>query len=217
MLRKDYLIRMIEDMRLMVSKTILLKQQRKHTEALWELDELYKRQFGLNALLLNSLSVKDIIEMFRQGDQLEADKLQSMALMMKEEGEIYIDAGKEEEGIVRLMKSLHLFVYTGLHGGDRTLWNLDREVDYLLEVVKGYSLPVTTERLLFRFEEEEGHYAQAENALFRLVKQDAIVQTEARAFYERLLCIDPDTLIQGGLPRIEVEEGLRDLSQHYEN
>ncbi|ANS75813.1 hypothetical protein AWM70_15480 [Paenibacillus yonginensis] len=208
MLRRDYLVRMIEDMTEAVGAIFGLKQQKKHTEALWEVDDLFKRHFRLNSQLLNSLSVKDIIDMFRLGDKVEADKLQSMARLMKEEGLIYLELNNSDEGLKRLMKALHLFIYSVFHGADKELWSVDKEVSGVLEAIKGYRLPVETEKLLFRYEEQEQRFDKAEDCLFRLRKDGEIGREEAAAFYERLLKLDDETLEQGGLPREEVLEGL---------
>lgn len=89
MFRRDYIVRMIEDMSAMVAKVLTLKQEKKTTEALWEVDELLSRHFRLNSRLLNSLSVEDIIDMFRLGGVIESDKLQGVARLLKEEGGIY--------------------------------------------------------------------------------------------------------------------------------
>ena len=88
MFRRDYIVRMIEDMTAMVAKVLTLKQERKTTEALWEVDELLSRHFRLNSRLLNSLSVEDVIDMFRFGGVMESDKLQGVAKLLKEESNI---------------------------------------------------------------------------------------------------------------------------------
>lgn len=85
MFRRDYIVRMIEDMTAMIAKVLTLKQERKTTEALWEIDELLNRHFPLNSRLLNSLSVEDVIDMFRFGGVVESDKLQAVAKLLKEE------------------------------------------------------------------------------------------------------------------------------------
>jgi hypothetical protein len=209
MLRRDYLVRMIEDMTEAVATVFGLKQQKKHTEALWELDDLFKRHFRLNSQLLNSLSVKDITDMFRFGDKVEADKLQSMARLMKEEGLVYLELNQTDEGLKRLMKALHLFMYSSFHGADKQLWQVDLEVRSVLEAVKGYRLPPDTEKLLMSYEEEEGRYDKAEDCLFRLRKDGELGDDEAAAFYRRLLRLEDEALEQGGLPREEVLEGLQ--------
>ncbi|GIP54615.1 DUF6483 family protein [Paenibacillus vini] len=219
MLRKDYLVRMIEEMTEIIGKVFDLKQQKKWIEALWELDELYKKQFRLNSRLIGSLGAKDIVELMRTGGTVEADKLQSLARLVKEEGEIYSQTGQSDESIFRLMKALHLYLAAGQHGTDRTLWNLDGEVRELLTRLQGYRLPPDTERLLLSYEESEGRYDQAENALYRLFQDGVATKEEGIAFYERLLLIDRERLEQGGLPEQEVREGLQSwmAAAHEEN
>ncbi|RUT28925.1 hypothetical protein EJP77_16085 [Paenibacillus zeisoli] len=213
MLRRDYLIRMIEEMSEVMGTFLGLKQQKKRTEILWQLDEQYKKHFRLNSELLNSLSIRDLIDIFRYGGILEVDKLQSAALLMKEEALVYIDNQEKDKGLIRSIKALHLFLYAALEGADRTLWNLENQVSELESMVKGYRLPSETELLLLRYEEERGRYDLAENALYRMLERSIIQPEEAREFYERLLKLDPEQLASGGLPLSEVEEGLAGLSR----
>ncbi|MOA03338.1 hypothetical protein D3C78_1228390 [compost metagenome] len=207
---------MIEEMTEIIGKVFGLKQQRKTVEALWALDELFQRQFRLNSNLLGSLSAKDIVDLFRNGELIEADKLQSLARLLKEEGDVYLLSGQSDEGTVRLMKALHLYLTSGLNGADRTLWQLDDQIKDLLLLLKGYRLHNETEKLLVQYEEAAGRYDLAENALFRLLKNGGAAKEEGIAFYERLLSLDPHELERGGLPLEEVKEGLDEVQRDYE-
>lgn len=206
--RRDYIVRMIEDMTTMVAKVLSLKQERKTTEALWEVDELLNRHFRLNSRLLNSLSVEDVIEMFRFGGVIESDKLQGVAKLLKEESGIYKASGNQEEALTRAMRALHLFLYADLHGADRKLLSMTSEMDELLQEVQGYRLPAKTERLLLPYMESMGRFDKMEDTLYRLREQGEDVTTEGRALYERLLLKSPEELEQGQLPLEEVKQGL---------
>ncbi|MNN23267.1 hypothetical protein D3C81_1366590 [compost metagenome] len=215
MLRRDYLVRMIEEMTEVIGKVFDLKQQRKTTEALWTLDELFQRQFRLNSDLLGSLSAKDTVDLFRNGELIEADKLQSLARLLKEEGDVYLLSGQSDEGTIRHMKALHLYLAAGLNGADTTLWQMDGEIKDLLRLLKGYRLHSETEQLLLQYEEAAGRFDLAENALFRLLKNGEATKEEGIAFYERLLSLDPHELERGGLPLEEVKEGLDEVHRDY--
>lgn len=215
MLRRDYLVRMIEEMTEVLGKVFMLRQNKKLTEALWSLDELYKRQFRLHARLLDTLPAKDIVELFHSGGELEADKLQSLARLLKEEGDIRLAMQEEEEAAARWMKALHLYLAAGLHGADRSLWNWPDAVSELQALLKSYRLPPETELLLMKLEESEGRYDQAENALYRLLTEESISKEEADAFYQRLLILPSEQLEEGGLPLEEVREGLLELEKHF--
>lgn len=198
MFRRDYIVRMIEDMTAMVAKVMTLKQDKKTTEALWEVDELLMRHFRINSRLLNSLSVEDIIDMFRLGGVLESDKLQGVARLLKEEGGIYAAKGDQDQALFREMRSLHLFLYADLHGADRELLNMTGDIKELLEEVEPYRLPAKTERSLMAYQESLGHYAKAENSLYRLWEQGEDVAAEGRELYGRSLLLSPELLAQGG-------------------
>ncbi|WP_339220330.1 DUF6483 family protein [Paenibacillus sp. FSL H8-0332] len=213
MFRRDYIVRMIEDMTAMVAKVLTLKQDKKTTEALWEVDELLMRHFRLNSRLLNSLSVEDIIDMFRLGGVLEADKLQGVARLLKEEGGIYTAKGEQDQALFRAMRSLHLFLYADLHGADRELLNMTKEINELLEEVEPYRLPAKTERLLMAYQESMGRYAKAENSLYRLWEHGEDVAEEGRELYGRLLLLSPEQLAEGSLPLEEVQQGGEEWSK----
>lgn len=213
MFRKDYILQMVEDMVEMVGKVFGLKQQKKYAEALWEIDDLLSKNFRLNSKLLNSLSVEDMIDMFRLGGAIEADKLQSIARLLEEEGGVYLDMGRGDEGLTRLMKSLHLYLYADLHGADHSMLKLPERVADLREQLKGYRLPAKTDKLLLGYAEEQGHFDEAENALFRLLDQHEMTEEEGLTFYQRLLMRSDDQLKAGGLPRAEVEEGVEELQR----
>ncbi|MFU1793433.1 DUF6483 family protein [Paenibacillus azoreducens] len=213
MFRKDYLMKMVEDMVEMVGKVFGLKQQKKYVEALWEIDDLLSKNFRLNSKLLNSLSTEDMIEMFRIGGAVEADKLQSVARLLEEEGGVYLDMGRKDEGLTRLIKTLHLYLYADLHGADHTMLKLPERIAMLKDQIKGYRLPAKTDKLLLGYEEAQGRYDEAENVLFRLLDQHELTEEEGHAFYQRLLQHTDNELSAGGLPRTEVEEGLEDLQR----
>ncbi|MEF3355347.1 DUF6483 family protein [Paenibacillus sp. GYB006] len=213
MFRRDYLLRMVEEMTNMIGKVFELKQKKKHIEALWELDEWLKRQFRLNSQLLNSLPAEDIIDLFRQGSGIEVDQVQQVARILEEEGEIYQDQGHTDEGLIRYMKALHLYLYCMLNGANPDILQAPVRIQQLYVKVKGYELPDKTERLSALYREEIGQYAEAENSWYRLVDRDEQYKEEARVFYQRLLKLEDGILKQGGLPRQEVEEGLYHLQR----
>ncbi len=216
MFRKDYLLQMVEDMVEMVGKVFGLKQQKKYAEALWEVDDLLSKNFRLNSKLLNSLSTEDMIEMFRLGGAIEADKLQGIARLLQEEGDIYLDMQQKDEGLTRLMKSLHLYLIADLHGADHTMLKLPERVEELKAQTRGYRLPAKTDKLLLGYEEEQGRYDEAENALYRLLDQHEITEAEGLSFYQRLMERSDAELSAGGLPRAEVEEGADGLRRKVE-
>jgi|GEM_PF-226919 len=229
MFRKDYLLRMMEEMTEAIGKAFTLRQQRKHTEALSELDELMRRQFGMNLNLLNSLPAEDVIEMFRFRGVIEVDNLQQAARLIEEEAYIYQEKGRvegiddqekmdaEDAALVRLMRALHFYLYALNHGANRELLQMPERVDGILEQIQEYELPVRTEKQLALYREQQGRYDAAENGWYRLLHLGAEYpvqyEEDAKAFYQRLTELADEQLERGGLPRDEVKEGLAQIKE----
>ncbi len=208
MFRKDYLMGMIEDMTSMIAKAFGLKEQKKYTEALWELDDLMRKNFRLNSELVNRMPTNEIIEMFRVGSTVEVDQLQGLARMLRAESDIYEASEKPEDAVVRRIKALHLFLYSAVNGADRSLLNYPEHVDELLDQLEEYVLPAAVEKLMVEYEEQEGYYDNAADALQRLNELDATEgMATGAAFYDRLHLKTDEQLEAGGITRADVEEG----------
>lgn len=217
MFRRDYLVRLIEDMSQMIAKVFSLKQERKHTEALWELDELFKRQFRLNSQLLRSLSASDIEQLFRNHGYLEADKLQSAARLLEEEASILLELEREEEAVMLYTKVFQLYLKAALQGADLRLLDLPERIHTVRERLRAYALPETAMRDYYAYTEQQGMYAEAENILYQLLDHRAIEYDEALQFYHRLQLKQPEDLTNGGLPLEEVHEGMDELSRRFQH
>ena len=84
----------------------------------------------------------------------------------------------------------------------------------LVAALRSTPLPVRTHAMLMQHYERTGEFAKAEDALFAML--DAEPDNHAIAefgitFYQRLLAQSDVTLNAAGLPRAEVEDGLKQL------
>ncbi len=212
MFRNDYLMGMIEDMASVISKVFGLKQQKKLTEALWELDDMVRQKFQLNNGLINRLPAEEVIELFRIGSVVEVDRLQALARLMREEADIYELSEKEQEAVVRRIKSLHLFLYCAVNDADRTMFDYPEQIDQLTDELADYALPAAVEHLFVQYEEQEGYYDNAVDALKRLTQLDPVQgHTEGQALYKRLLLLSDEQLEEGGISRAELNTASAEL------
>ena len=209
MFRKDYLMGMIEDMTTMIAKAFGLKEQKKYTEALWETDDLMRKNFRLNSELVNRMPAEEIVEMFRVGATVEVDQLQGLARMVSVEADIYDAAGNEDEAVVRRIKALNLFLYSAVNQADRNLLDYPAQIDGLLDALEEYVLPAAVEKLMVEYEQQEGYYDNAADAVRRLVELDAAEGKQVgHDFYVSMQVKTDEELGAGGLSRAEVEDGL---------
>ncbi|NGZ77886.1 DUF6483 family protein [Saccharibacillus alkalitolerans] len=217
MLRKDYLTRMIEEMTEAVGAMLGLRREQKNEQALEKLDGLLKRNFRMSEQMLRSLPPEELIGLFRQRDGVDAESLQLVARMLQENGEIRENMGEEQEAAAVRIKALHLYLFAALNGGSRELVDYPERIAELYALLERYRLPAEAERLVMLYEEREGRYVQAEDAMYRMLnasaENDPNALEEGRMFYARLSGLDEERLQAGGLTREELEEGIEALRE----
>lgn len=213
MFSRDYLIRLIEEMSSVLGKVFGLRQENKLTEAEWEIDDLYQRRFRLSGPLIQKLTPEDLITMFTFNRVLEADRVQGVALLLKEQA--LIDAARQQADLAakRRMKALHLLVYADLYGAPVKWVKTREEIAELIAQLHGMPISAALHRLLWTYYENIGNYAKAEDHLFHLRSCEPLIRDEGVAFYERLLQLEDPILLAGGLPREELEQGLAILKE----
>ncbi len=215
MLRKDYLTRMIEEMTEAVGAMLGLRREQKNEQALEKLDGLLKRNFRMSEQMLRSLPPEELIQLFRQREGVDAESLQLVARMLQENGEIRENMGDEQEAAASRIKALHLYMYAALNGGSRELVDYPARIAEVSASLDRYRLPADAERLVMLYEEREGRYVQAEDAMYRMLnaspENDPNALEEGRMFYARLSRLEAQMLQAGGLTREELEEGIEAL------
>lgn len=211
MFQRDYFMRMIEQMTEAVGQILNLKRQHKPEEALLVIDDLLDKRFRLSSKLIRSLSDEDLMKVMTTNGLVETDHLQAIAILMKQESELYDELGREEESFVAAVKSLHLFMRLSIMGAEPTIVEPREQVDELLEQLLPYELSPPTKRLLAEWYEVEGRFALVENVIHELLEDDVLSLTEVAEVYKRMLLQSDERLQAGGLPRVEIEQGLTAL------
>lgn len=211
MFRRDYLMNMIEQMTEAVGQILQLKKELKHQEALLVIDEFLDKRFGISGKLIRSLSDKDLMAVLTTNGVIETDKIQAIAVTLKQESDLYAETGNDDASFVSGLKALQLFMRLSLVDAEPTITNPSKEAGELLERFKTYELPSYTKQLQAEWLEGEGQFDRAEDVLYELMEDGVTSSEEMEAFYRRLLFYADEKLEAGGLPREEVEYGLQAL------
>lgn len=211
MFQRDYFMRMIEQMTEVLGQVMNLRKERKQEEALIIIDELLDKRFRLSSKLIRSLSEDDLMKVMTANGIVETDHLQAIALLMKQEAELYDELGRERESFEMYVRSLRLFIRLSLIDAEPTIVEPRGQIIELLEQLRPYELPDPAKRLLMEWHEAEGEYDKTENIMYELLEVRALSPEAAADIYRRLLRIEDGQLAAGGLPREEVELGLAEL------
>jgi hypothetical protein len=214
MIRRDYILRMIEEFTQALSRLRALKQGQRWAEAGDELDAEFKKLIGDGAQSVASLSETDLLAQLMQDGptHLIRDKTLLLATLLTEAGDVATAENRETESRECYLKALHLLLDVLARDEVFECPEFVPKVEMLLAALRSTPLPVRTQAMLMQHYERAGEFAKTEDALFAMHEAEpdnhAIVDFGI-AFYQRLLTHSNATLDAAGLPRAEVEEGLK--------
>ncbi|EEF61774.1 DUF6483 family protein [Pedosphaera parvula] len=216
MIRQDYILRMVEELGRILRRMRNKVDSQEYDEAENDLDEAFTKLLGSGAEAVSELSEMELLERLTHDDSTLVLRQKAMLLIdvLQEASRIYSGQGREAESHESLIKALNLLLTLQLRDYDLEAPELVPKIELVREQLAGVELPLRTQAGLWRHYEHVGAYGKAENALFAILETERAnpnLISEARAFYERLLRQDDQTLAAGDLPRPEVEAGLKEV------
>jgi hypothetical protein len=216
MLRRDFILRMIEEFAEALARIRALKNDKRWGEASLLTEEEFKRITGLDSDALLKLSETELLARLIQGEPLHAvrEKMFFLTTLLKETGDIAAAEGRVDESRACYLKGLHLLLDSLARGDGFEQPEFVPKVDLFAAALADGELPVQTSALLMEHYERTGQFAKAEDALFAILDADRgnmAVLDFGISFYERLLRQNDTRLIEGNLPRAEVEAGVAEL------
>ena len=216
MIRRDYILRMIEEFIQALARINSLKQGRRWTEAAEALDDEFKRLVGEGAPAVARLSETDLLARLSQDGptQIVREKTLLLTTLLKEAGDVATAEARTEQGRECYLKALHLLLDVLGREDAFEFPEFVPKVELLKQTLLGTLLPMHTHAMLMQHYEHTGEFAMAEDELFAML--DAEPDNERLiefgcAFYRRLLEQGDTALNEANLPRGEVEEGLKEL------
>lgn len=216
MIRRDYILRMIEEFIRALARIQSFKHGQRWNEAGEALDEEFKRLVGDVEKSIAKLSETDLLARLAQDGPTQAvrDKTLLLTTLLKEAGDVATAENRIEEGRECYIKALHLLL--DVLGRDDVFEfpEFVPRVESLKQAFEGTSLPVRTHAMLMQHYERTGEFGKAEDELFAMLDtepdNERLVEFGG-AFYRRLLGQSDTALNEANLPRAEVEEGLKEL------
>ena len=194
-----------------LTKILFFKEIKDYDKVLAEIDNTASTILGLNVDMLERMPVSGIKDLLGSDPALLRSKFYAAAILLKEKGEIFELQNNEDESVSLYMKSLSLFM-----GELPVAENFDDEndtkaIDFVIEKLKGYELPIELKKKLALYFEKTGRYDRLDDLIFEMVEEDVRFIPDGISFYDRLLLKSDSQLAEGHLPRNEVEDGLAEL------
>jgi len=216
MIRRDYLLRMIEEFIQALARINSLKQGQRWDEAREALDDEFKRLIGEGAESVVRLSETDLLARLAQEGPTQAVREKTLLLttLLKEAGDVATAEGRTVDGRECYLKALHLLL--DVLGREDVLEfpEFVPRVESLKRALEGLLIPMRSHAMLMQHYERTGEFAKAEDELFAMLEaepnNERLVEFGC-AFYRRLLAQSDTALNEANLPREEIEEGLKEL------
>jgi len=218
MIRRDYIVEMIEEFFRALAQIRALRQQGRWQEAGLAVDAECEKLAAAGAQNLARLSETELLARLArdQPTSVVRQRLFLMIALLQEAGEIAGGEGRAEEARESRLKALHLLLEVSASGEAGEHPAFVPGVDALVNSLADGPLPARTQVLLMRHYESSGQFAKAEDALFSILdttSNDPASLALGLDFYERILRHADTSLADGNLPRAEAEDGLRELKK----
>jgi hypothetical protein len=215
-IRRDYILRMIEEFIQALARVNALKHDRRWQEAAGAVDEEFQRLIGAGAQAVSRLTETELLAMIIRGEPTQAvrDKTLMLTALLKEAGDVAAMQERAEESRSCYLKGLHLLLETLAREESFALPDFVPRVELFATALHGSPLPLETQALLMQHYERSGQFAKAEDALFAMLEAEpgntGLVEFGV-SFYKRLQVQSDAALASGNLPRPELEAGLAEL------
>jgi len=212
MFRRDYLMRIIEQLIQALHQISGLKTERRFDEAEVVISRTGRLLLGCDMTLLRGLSEESIIALLKRPDPSDIGAYIVAAELLREQGEIAGLRDGPDASYHCYLTSLSLYLESFTIVPEACSEEYAAKIAFLTDQLAPYVLPAHIERKRMAYFEQRGDFAQAENALFRWAEAgDPAALEHGTAFYARLRGRPDAELAQGGLPRAEMEEGFREF------
>ena len=218
MLRRDYILQMIEECIQALAQIRALRKDRRWEEARVAVDAQCEKLAAAGAQSLARLSETELLARLAldQPTQTVRERLFLVISLLQEAGEIAKAEGRPAVAREIYLKALHLLLDVSAQDEAGKHPAFVPRAEELVNALAGAPMPVRTQVLLMRHYESTGQWAKAEDTLFSILdatKDDPASLEFGAAFYQRILGQNEAMLLAGNLPRAEAEEGLRELQR----
>lgn len=227
MAQRDYILRMFEEMSRVIAQIVYQREIKDYQASHELIDEQFKQTLGMGSGFILSMPDETLLAMLTSLGVLNLEKCWLVALLLKAEGDLYLEEQDETKSYYSYLKSCNLFLEALYNQHYLHEMAKVEEIEEILPQLEDYELPLRTKQLLFWYFELTNRYGKAEDMLFDILETEPDpalegsegvesldeMRSKGEAFYARLLHKSDTALESGNFSRAEIKEGLARLHQ----
>jgi hypothetical protein len=218
MLRRDYILRMIEEFASVLARINFLKREGRIEEANDSLKQSFETLLGIESFAALQLTETELLATLLKRESYQAIREKSflLARFFMESGDLSTAQERLDLARAYYLKGLRFLLHTLRQGDPFELPEFVPKVDEFLQALAATPLPVPVHAQLMEYYERTGQFAKAEDSLFSLVMLDCenpVLPEFGRSFYHRLRSRSDEQLLSGNFSRAEIEEGLAEFEK----
>ena len=218
MIRRDYILRMIEEFMQVLSRIASLKRGQLWREADGVLDTGFQRLVSAGAEAVSRMSETELLAKLIQGEptQVVHHKALLLTTLLKEAGDLALAQNRLTESRTCYLKGLNLLLETLARAEASEVPDFVPRADVFVNALQDSPLPRNTQARLMQHYERLGDFGKAEDALFAMLEaepEEPRLREFGITFYQRLGGQSDASLSAGNLPRAELNAGLAELER----
>ena len=220
MIRRDYILRMIQEFAEALARIRSLKKDQRWAEAGESLDAEFERLIGDDGPTVAALSETELLARVVRGEPTLAVRHKTLALatLLKEAGDVAAAGHRIDQSRKCYLTALHLLLDVLGRGEVFELPEFVPRIEEFVRALADAPLPVRSQLLLMHHYERAGELAKAEDALFAVLDAESDrgpLLEFGMAFYRRLQSKSDAALAEGNLSRAEVEQGMKEIQARF--
>ncbi len=212
MIERDYIMRMISMLVMVMERVLHLRKEHDYPAALLEVEEACRLILGTDTVLIDAFSGPQILGFFGRDPEVAPVKWYILGMLLRERGDLLRHLDREREAHDADQKALALLL-ASFHDEEKPVEpDHTAAIDALARSGATHGAADLAADLAGYYE-KQGLFSKAEDALLDLLDESADHEPLVHAFYDRLLQHTDEELNNGNLPREEVLEGRERLKR----
>ncbi len=210
MLKRDFIMRMVDQLSRVLIRVMKLKEEQNLPAARQELGDASRRLLGVNLEVLEALDEEQIVNLLNCDGDLLAAHAYVLGELFRESAELTRPEKAPHKTLPPWDKALHFYLLSWYKSREFEAADLPARLETLIDLAAPLHLPASTKLLLFRYLTAREQFAKAEDLLFDLAEEEyGNIAEIGEEFFAALLRKADAELRAIGLPRPELEEDLR--------